>query len=1490
MISDMKTANFLHRVIAAALMIAALATGQQALAETVTYTISGTTEKISNDNYRINFTATASGSATGTASDMWEYATTQSRSNISLPGGIKLSFGSDKTSSLAANDGLIIQATATNGGYITLSHASKYIYHITLRGRNGTLVNEAWNLEKSYTYRFHEMRLQTIVVEYADLIPFNDAEIQGIDDHYFISDQSVTPQPTGVIWHGISLGGHNPAYYNLSWANASSAGTATITATGSSRFTGAVTKNYALLWATYTVRFHSNDGQDVTTDQAFTYNEAQNLTANAFTRTAYTFDGWSTSSDGAVTYADGESVNNLTTTHGAIVDLYAHWTPITYHITYDSAGGKVPSNSPTTYTIESGNITIPILNRTGYTFLGWTGTDLTEPTQTVTIPANSTGDRSYTANWSIITYTITYNIYGGEWPEGQIHPDTYTIETPTFRIGTPTKTGYIFYQWNGGYNTTIWQGSTGNRTYSADWYAISYSVHFDANGGEGTMSDRFFVYDHTINLTANAFTRMGYTFTGWNTKADGTGTAYTDGQSVSNLTTTSNDTINLYAQWTPITYHITYELNGGAASLNNPTTYTVESGDITISYATKHGYNFLGWTGTDLTEPTQTVTIPAGSTGDRTFTANWSPINYTITYELYGGEWPEGQIHPDTYTIETPTFTIGTPTKTGYMFQRWNGHDPTIRQGSTDNRTYTASWVAISYYIHFDANSGEGTMSDQDFLYDYTINLLTNAFTRLGYIFTGWNTKADGTGTAYTDGQSVSNLTTTRNDTINLYAQWTPITYIVRFHSNDGGEDVTTDQAFTYDEAQNLTANAFTRIGYTFHGWNTKADGTGTAYADGQSVVNLTTTNGATVTLYAQWTFIGVPYIDADGTEKLCTSFTVITSSDRGVTYGNSNDEENWYVVSGEVTISGTLSLCGQASYLILCDGATLTITISSSRCISTPYGSLTLYGQSQQSGTLNASTNGYGSKCASIYTDSDLTINGGIVNTTSSYNQAIYAYGGNIVINRGFVNATVEDTSYGRGIYSSKYGGHVTINGGNVSVNSGCIGIISSGNVTINGGNVIANGNNYGLCASSGDVTINGGRVTATGGTDNDCYGIYAGQNITLGWTNASDSITASSYHIGNLAYGYFLKVADGQALTDGTDTYIGTLDATQRTAIAGKTLVPYTNIVPYIDADGTEKLCTNFTVITSSDRTVTYGNSNDEENWYVVSGEVTISGALLYGQASHLILCDGATLTVTSSSTNGIASFGSLTLYGQSQQSGTLNARTNSNNSSVAGIYTSNGGDITINGGIINATSAYYQAIYAYSGNVVINRGTVNATAEAASFARGIYAKNVTINGGIVNATSSVSGIQASGGDVTINGGRVTANGGSYGINANNITLGWTNASDSITASSYRIGSNYILKIADGQTLTDGTDTYTGTLTDTQRNAIAGQTLVPYISISVGDVNGNGEVNIADVTALVALILSDSPYNPAADINGDNRLSIADVTALVNNIKDGN
>ena len=162
----------------------------------------------------------------------------------------------------------------------------------------------------------------------------------------------------------------------------------------------------------------------------------------------------------------------------------------------------------------------------------------------------------------------------------------------------------------------------------------------------------------------------------------------------------------------------------------------------------------------------------------------------------------------------------------------------------TVNNFIETLWISASNQhcrVSFNANGGSGSMSSQVFEKGVPQTLNSNTFTRTGYTFTGWNTKADGSGTSCTNGQTI---TPTAN--LTLYAQWEKI-YTITFNANGGSG---TMSALTLKEgaSQKLTSNSFTRTGYTFTGWNTKADGSGTSYTNGQTI-----TPTANLTLYAQW-------------------------------------------------------------------------------------------------------------------------------------------------------------------------------------------------------------------------------------------------------------------------------------------------------------------------------------------------------------------------------------------------------------------------------------------------------------------------------------------------------------------------------------------------------------------------------------------------------------------------------------------------------------
>ena len=289
-----------------------------------------------------------------------------------------------------------------------------------------------------------------------------------------------------------------------------------------------------------------------------------------------------------------------------------------------------------------------------------------------------------------------------------------------------------------------------------------------------------------------------------------------------------------------------------------------ESGNtVTVTVAPDTGYKVASvkYNNTNATKADDTHFTFTMPTSNVTVTASFQPITYTITYNNVEGATFVAS-NPVSYTVESEAITLNNPIKTGYTFGGWTGTDldvitqtVTIPSGSTGDRAYTANWTTHTYSVQFNGNDATGgEMSAQSFTYDEPNKALTaNAYTRTGYHFTGWNTAADGTGTAYTDGQAVQNLTAENGAAVTLYAQWTANTYTVHFVAGIPVSGEMPDQSLTYGQAANLTANAFSTTKGYFVNWNTEADGSGTTYTDGQEVLNLTAEDGGVVTLYAQW-------------------------------------------------------------------------------------------------------------------------------------------------------------------------------------------------------------------------------------------------------------------------------------------------------------------------------------------------------------------------------------------------------------------------------------------------------------------------------------------------------------------------------------------------------------------------------------------------------------------------------------------------------------
>lgn len=227
-----------------------------------------------------------------------------------------------------------------------------------------------------------------------------------------------------------------------------------------------------------------------------------------------------------------------------------------------------------------------------------------------------------------------------------------------------------------------------------------YTVTFDGNGGSGTMADQSFDYDEKKALTANSFTRTGHDFTGWNTKADGSGTPYTDEQEVKNLTDTDGGTVTLYAQWEPSTYAVNLNTNGGAIVLGKDVTqYTYGTGAAlpTAEDITRDGYAFKGWyedsgfSGSPVTE------ITSADTGAKTYYAKWVKL-WTVTVTAGDGGTVSGG---GTYE-ENSTVTVTAVPDSGCRFIRWmeNGAqvstDESYAFPLTGDRNLTAEFVRNS--------------------------------------------------------------------------------------------------------------------------------------------------------------------------------------------------------------------------------------------------------------------------------------------------------------------------------------------------------------------------------------------------------------------------------------------------------------------------------------------------------------------------------------------------------------------------------------------------------------------------------------------------------------------------------------------------------------------------------------------------------------------------------------------------------------------------
>lgn len=271
-----------------------------------------------------------------------------------------------------------------------------------------------------------------------------------------------------------------------------------------------------------------------------------------------------------------------------------------FRISLDYNGATSGNEAATSIVSVGENYTLPVPKRVGYKFVGWydgikDANKLTDENGKSVGAYKKYESISAYAIWEANLNEIVFNANGGE---GEMdNQKIATDATIALNECLFTKKGYTFAGWgttaNGEVNYSdkadYMMGTNAQYILYAIWTPNNNTLHFESNGGSGKMSDITIATDAKEKLSANAFTKTGYDFVGWAETENGS-KVYSDGDSY----TMGTENAMLYALWTPKTYKITYNLNGGQLAVQNKDTYNIETSTFTLNNPTKRGYKFKG--------------------------------------------------------------------------------------------------------------------------------------------------------------------------------------------------------------------------------------------------------------------------------------------------------------------------------------------------------------------------------------------------------------------------------------------------------------------------------------------------------------------------------------------------------------------------------------------------------------------------------------------------------------------------------------------------------------------------------------------------------------------------------------------------------------------------------------------------------------------------------------------------------------------------------
>ena len=655
--------------------------------------------------------------------------------------------------------------------------------------------------------------------------------------------------------------------YNFSkWSNGSTINPMTV-----SRITANTHITPVFVLKSYTVTWNPNGGTvdptSTTKTHGSTLGTLPTPTRAADAQYTYTFKGWFTAATGGTQV----SASTIVTKN---VTYYAQWIANirSYTATFNGNGGGTPSPSTITKTYDSELGTLPTCSRTGYTFLGWYtassgGTKISSTTKI-------TGTVTYYAQWSINSYTLTYNVNGGN----AVNPASKSVQYGSAygTLPTPTKSSdaeftYAFAGWytaasEGTQVTANTTMGAGNTTIYAHWTATrrSYTIGYQTIYGSLNRTSQSVVYGSkgscTLTMPSND-AQYTYTFQGWYTAANGGGTKVGSSLTLETPSVTGAATYYAYVTRAVNRYTFTFNANGGSTPSSSSITkdYNEAIGTLpTCSRAADNTYTyaFAGWFDTAAATGGTQLTTTTKVTSNKTWYARWTATykNYTVTWNGNGGTPSKSS---SSFHYNDALGTLPTATRTGYTFKGWS----TSANGSvnvstttkvTGNVTYYAQWSINSYTLTYNVNGGNAVNpASKSVQYGSAYGTLPtptkSSDAEFTYAFAGWYTAAS-------EGTQVTANTTMGAGNTTIYAHWTATrrSYTIGYQTIYGSLN-RTSQSVVYGSKGSCTLTMPSndaQYTYTFQGWYTAANGGGTKVGSSLTLETPSVTGAATYYAY----------------------------------------------------------------------------------------------------------------------------------------------------------------------------------------------------------------------------------------------------------------------------------------------------------------------------------------------------------------------------------------------------------------------------------------------------------------------------------------------------------------------------------------------------------------------------------------------------------------------------------------------------------------